>query len=66
LEAIELAKITIDYDKCTSCHTCTEVCPVGVYEIQDDKPVPVNADECILCRACETQCPTEAITVEEE
>ncbi|HDM45185.1 MAG TPA: 4Fe-4S dicluster domain-containing protein, partial [Candidatus Bathyarchaeota archaeon] len=49
-----------------------DVCPVGVFELQNipeypdtQKSNPVNADECIQCMACVTQCPEEAITVEE-
>ncbi|MCD6465198.1 4Fe-4S binding protein [Candidatus Bathyarchaeota archaeon] len=61
-----MVKIEVDPEKCTGCGTCVEVCPVGVYEIKDNKAVPVNVDECLLCRACETQCPSNAITIEEE
>jgi len=61
-----MVKIEVDPEKCTGCGTCVEVCPVGVYEIKDNKSVPVNVDECLLCRACETQCPSNAITIEEE
>ncbi|WP_297826420.1 4Fe-4S binding protein [uncultured Methanobrevibacter sp.] len=26
--------ITLDYDKCTKCRDCVEVCPIGIISIQ--------------------------------
>jgi NAD-dependent dihydropyrimidine dehydrogenase PreA subunit len=42
-----------------------DVCPVDVYEIQNEKSVPVNAEECIGCESCIEACEQEAITVTE-
>ena len=62
-----MVKIIVDRDKCIGCGNCVDVCPVGVYELDEEqKSVPVNADECIACLACETECPSEAIQVIEE
>jgi len=58
-----MVKIVVDSSKCTGCATCTETCPVGVYEIKDGKCVPVKSEECLVCRACEVQCPEGAIQV---
>jgi NAD-dependent dihydropyrimidine dehydrogenase PreA subunit len=58
-----LVKIKINLEKCTGCGTCVDVCPVGVYELQDGKSSAVNADECIACRVCETECPENAIEI---
>ena len=60
---IGLVEVKVDHEKCTGCGTCVDVCPVGVFEIQNEKSVPVNVDECLACRACETQCPENAIEV---
>ncbi|RLE51225.1 MAG: ferredoxin [Candidatus Methanomethylicota archaeon] len=61
-----MPKPVVDPEKCVGCGTCVQVCPVGVYELQEGKAVPVNADQCIGCKACEVQCPSQAITVEED
>jgi NAD-dependent dihydropyrimidine dehydrogenase PreA subunit len=58
-------KPEVDAEKCIGYGECVEVCPVDVYELQDDKSVPVNADECIGCESCVEACPQEAITVTE-
>ena len=60
-----MVEIRIDLDKCDGCGTCVDVCPVGVFEIEDGKSVAVNVDECLVCRACETQCPNNAIKITE-
>ena len=35
---------TVDTDKCTGCGECVEVCPVEVFELEDEKSNPVNAE----------------------
>ena len=47
---LKLVEIKIDLDKCTGCGTCVDVCPVAVFEVEDDKSKVVNIDECIACR----------------
>jgi len=58
-------KIEVDEKKCIGCGDCVDVCPVDVYEMQDEKSVPVNAEECIGCESCIEACEQEAITVTE-
>lgn len=56
---------TVDSNKCEGCGECVDVCPSEVFEMQDDKSVPVNADECLGCESCVEVCEAGAITVEE-
>ena len=58
-------EIKIDTEKCTGCGECVDICPEEVYELQDEKSVPVNAGECSVCESCVEVCDQEAITVME-
>lgn len=58
-------KVEIDQEKCIGCGECVDVCPVDVYEMQDEKSVPVNVEECIGCESCIEVCEQDAITVTE-
>jgi NAD-dependent dihydropyrimidine dehydrogenase PreA subunit len=58
-----MVEIKIDKDKCDGCGTCVDTCPVEVFEIKEEKSVPVNVGECLVCMACEVQCPSGAIKV---
>jgi NAD-dependent dihydropyrimidine dehydrogenase PreA subunit len=55
----------VDAEKCIGCEECVEVCPVDVYEIQEQKSVPVNGEECIGCESCIEVCEQDAITITE-
>ncbi|MFH2219205.1 MAG: ferredoxin [Pseudomonadota bacterium] len=57
--------VTVDDEKCEGCEECVDVCPVEVFEMENDKSVPVNADECLGCESCVEVCEPGAITVEE-
>ncbi len=54
-------KILVDQDKCEGIGNCIEECPTDVYELQDNKAVPVRIDECVECCLCVDACPTGAI-----
>jgi NAD-dependent dihydropyrimidine dehydrogenase PreA subunit len=56
---------TVDQEKCNGCGECVEICPVAVYELQDEKSVPVNAEECTGCESCIEVCEQDAISIEE-
>ena len=58
-------KPEVDTKKCIGCEECVEICPVDVYEIQDEKAVPVNWEECTGCESCIEICESGAITITE-
>jgi ferredoxin len=51
-------KFTVD-DRCTSCGTCAEVCPVGNVRLEAGRPVWLH--HCEQCMACIHLCPTLAV-----
>ena len=57
--------VSVDAEKCVGCGECVDVCPVEVYELQNEKSVPVNEEECLGCESCIEVCEHDAITVEE-
>jgi NAD-dependent dihydropyrimidine dehydrogenase PreA subunit len=52
-------------EKCIGWGDCVDVCPVDVYEMRNEKSLPVNEEECIGCESCVEACEQEAITVTE-
>ena len=57
-------KPVVDEELCIGCGNCVEICP-AVFQLKDEKSVPVNADECLGCESCIEVCEEDAITVEE-
>ena len=53
----------VDTEKCVGDGNCVDVCPVGIYELQDNKAVVVNGDEWLGCESCIEVCETGATTV---
>lgn len=51
-------KFTVD-DRCTSCNTCVEVCPVENIRLENGRPVWLH--RCEQCMACIQTCPAKAI-----
>lgn len=50
--------------KCTGCGMCREVCPHGVFVVEEGVGRIADRDACMECGACARNCPFEAITVE--
>ena len=58
-------EVIVDKEKCMGCEECLEVCTVKVFEIQENKSVPVNVKECLGCQSCVEVCKEKAIAVKE-
>ena len=58
-------KPEVNPEKCVGCGECVEVCPVDVYELQDEKSIPVSTEDCLGCESCVEVCEHDAITISE-
>ncbi len=58
-------KVEVDLEKCEGCGECVDICPEEVFEIQNDKSIPVSEDDCVGCESCVEVCEDEAITITE-
>jgi methyl-accepting chemotaxis protein/Fe-S-cluster-containing hydrogenase component 2 len=57
--------ITVDKDKCVSCHACITACPVKYCNDGSSDVVSVNSDMCIACGNCIKVCTHEARSFED-
>ena len=63
--------VAVDWDICTGCGICAEICPQRLYEwvqtpnhpTSERKPLPAREPECVQCHRCETKCPVQAIRI---
>ncbi len=53
----------IDKEKCKLCGECVDVCPVNVFEIDEEETRVANPADCLGCESCISVCPEEAITI---
>ena len=51
-------------DKCIGCGRCTEVCPHGVFSIENGQAFIIDKNSCMECGACAKNCPVSAINVD--
>ena len=61
--------VAIARRQCTDCGACIDVCPTGVYQIENNghrKVVVQHPESCEDCRACVLQCPAGAISLTAE
>ena len=58
-----MPQVSIDYEKCIYCKTCTQICPMGLYKDEGDKISVGAQEECIACMGCVGACPVDSITV---
>lgn len=57
---------TLEYDveKCTGCGRCVEVCPHGVFVMEEKRARITDRDRCMECGACSLNCEYGAISVD--
>jgi len=51
-------------DKCAGCGRCVEVCPQGVFVMQDKRAMVTDKDLCMECGACAKNCDFGALSVD--
>ncbi len=58
--------VTLEYEseKCTGCRRCVEVCPQGVFVMEDKRAAITERDRCMECGACALNCDYGAISVD--
>lgn len=55
----------IDSKKCKKHAECVDVCPVDVFEVDNDEIIVANPADCLGCESCISVCPEDAITLQE-
>jgi len=61
-EQLVTAKPAINPDRCISCGSCEEVCPVNAIDLQKPKD-QIDYSRCIRCFCCQEVCPAKAVEV---
>jgi NAD-dependent dihydropyrimidine dehydrogenase PreA subunit len=60
--------LRVDPDRCQGCATCVEVCPKGVFALEEQagglRSRVIRPEACEQCTACVKQCPQGAIIAE--
>jgi len=59
----DVATLSLSPDKCVGCGKCTEVCPHGVFVLENGKIAIFDKNSCMECGACAKNCPVDAISV---
>jgi NAD-dependent dihydropyrimidine dehydrogenase PreA subunit len=56
--------LQLDTETCNGCGMCVNVCPHGVFKVQDRKAAIIDKEACMECGACALNCPVNAIKVQ--
>ena len=59
-----VVSLSLNDEKCVGCGKCAEVCPHGVFSVEEGKARICEKDFCMECGACALNCPAEAIDVD--
>ncbi|HOX11279.1 MAG TPA: mercury methylation ferredoxin HgcB [Spirochaetia bacterium] len=57
------SSLRLDPDACVGCEACVDVCPHGVFLVEEGKARIANRGACMECGACALNCPAAALTV---
>lgn len=52
-----LNREVIETGKCIGCASCLTICPVDVFDYEDEKPVDTRTEACVYCVLCAEVCP---------
>lgn len=55
--------LSLDSAACVGCGACVDVCPHGVFRMENGKASVVRRPGCMECGACALNCPASAIGV---
>lgn len=47
----------INQDKCIGCAACVTICPVDVFDYENEKPIDTRHSACVYCELCVDVCP---------
>lgn len=53
----------IDYNKCSDCGVCYEVCPMDVFRMVGKTVYIAYREDCMTCYLCDTYCVKGAVQV---
>ena len=56
--------LRLDRDTCIGCGVCEDVCPHGVFVLDEGRIRIAERDACMECGACSQNCPVNAIFVQ--
>ncbi len=59
-----VATLGLAAEKCVGCGRCVQVCPHGVFGVEDKRARIKDKDRCMECGACLINCPANAISVD--
>lgn len=57
------ATLKLNYEKCTGCGMCLNVCPHQVFLLNEGKALIIDLNRCMECGACVKNCFFDAIEV---
>ncbi len=64
VEVVELREgIVKDEERCAHCGLCISICPVEVFEFDEEWRVVVRGDRCVHCGVCVGVCPCNALSL---